>query len=74
MLKDMFRMHEEHVHEDNMIAMETCNQMHTKSRAQLRSAINAATSHILETDDLYNNADSTLDVCNVIESGDVTRY
>jgi len=50
MLKEMSKMHEEDAHDDNLIAMETFNQIHT--RAQMRAAENAANSHILETADL----------------------
>ena len=42
----MSKMHEEDAHDDNLIAMETSNQIHT--RAQMRAAENAAHSHILE--------------------------
>ena len=62
MLKEMSKMHEKDAHDDNLIAMETSNQVHT--RAQLRSAENAADSHILETGDLNNNTNSPLDVRN----------
>ena len=51
-------MHEEDAHDDTLIAMETSNQIHT--RAQLRTAENAANSRVLETDDLNNNANSPL--------------
>jgi len=43
-------MHEENAHDDNLIAMETSNQTHT--RAQMRAAENAAHSHILEPPDV----------------------
>ena len=56
----MSRMHKEDTHDDNLIAMETSNQIHT--RAQIRVAKNAATSHILETGELKNNANPPLDV------------
>jgi len=39
-------MHEEDAHDDNLIAMETSNQIHT--RAQMLAAENDAHSHILE--------------------------
>jgi len=42
-------MHEDDAHDDNLINMETSNQIHI--RAQLRAAENAANSHVLETDD-----------------------
>jgi len=45
-MKEMSKMHEEDAHDDNLIAMETSNQIHT--RAQMRAAENAAHSHILE--------------------------
>ena len=40
----MSKMHEEDAHDDNLIAMGTSNQMHT--RAQMRAAENAADSHL----------------------------
>ena len=46
----MSKMHEEDAHEDNLIAMETSNQIHTS--AQMRAAENAAHSHILEPSDV----------------------
>jgi len=46
MIKEMSKMHEEDAHDDNLIAMETSNQIHT--HAQMRAAENAANSHILE--------------------------
>jgi len=49
MMKEMSKMHEEDAHDDNLIAMETSNQMHT--RAQMRGAENTANSHILGSTD-----------------------
>jgi len=49
-MKEMSKMHEEDAHEDNLIAMETSNQIHTS--AQMRAAENAAHSHILEPSDV----------------------
>jgi len=60
MLKEMSRMHEEDAHGDDLIAMETSNQIHT--RAQLRAAESAANTHVLETDNLKNNANSPVDI------------
>jgi len=62
MLKEMSKMHEEDTHKDNLIAMEISNQIH--ARAQMYAAENAANSHILEIDDLNNNANSPLGVRN----------
>ena len=55
-------MHKEDAHDDNLIAMETSNQIHI--RAQIRAAENAANSHILEIKNLNDNANSPLDVRN----------
>jgi len=49
-MKEMSKMHEEDAHDDNLIVMETSNQIHT--RAQMRAAENAAHSHILEPPDV----------------------
>ena len=62
MLKERSEMHEEHAHDYNLIAMETSNPIHT--RDQLRAAENAFTSHVVETDDLNDNANSPLRVRN----------
>jgi len=62
MLKEKSKMHEEDAHDDNLIATEASKQIHT--RAQLHAAENAGNSHILETGDLNNNANSPLDVRN----------
>ena len=62
MLKEICKMHEEDAHDDNLMAMDTSNQVH--ARAQMRTAENAANSHILETGDLNDNANSPLDVRN----------
>jgi len=61
MLKKTSKMHEEDAHDNNLIAMETSNQVHTC--AQLRATENNANSNILGTDDLNNNANSPLHVC-----------
>jgi hypothetical protein len=53
MMKEMSKMHEEDAHDDNLIAMETSNQIHT--RTQMRAAENAANSHILEPTDADND-------------------
>ena len=58
MMKAMSKMHEEDAHDDNLIAMETSNQIHT--RAQMRAAENAANSHILEPADVDNDTNSPL--------------
>ena len=55
-------MHEEDAHDDNLIAMETSNQIHT--RAQMRAAENAAHSHILEPPDVDTDIISPLLVRN----------
>ena len=62
MLKEMSKMHEDEAHDDNLIAMETSNQILT--RAQMRAAKNAANSHILETADLNDDADPPLHLRN----------
>jgi len=46
----MSKMLEEDAYDDNLIAMATSNQIHT--RAQMRAAENAAHSHILEPPDV----------------------
>ena len=60
-MKEMSKMHDEDAHDDNLIAMETSDHIHT--RAQMRAAENAANSHILETNDLNQDANSSLHVC-----------
>jgi len=57
-LKEMSKMHEEDAHDDNLIAMETSNQIHT--RAQMRAAENAAHWHILEPPDVVTDTNSPL--------------
>ena len=49
-MKEISKMLEEDAYDDNLIAMETSNQRHT--RAQMRAAENAAHSHILEPPDV----------------------
>jgi len=61
-MKEMSKMHEEDAHDDNLIAMETSNQIHT--RAQMRAAENAAHSHILEPTDVDRDTNSPLLVRN----------
>jgi len=61
-MKEMSKMHEEDAHEDNLIAMETSNQIHT--RTQMRAAENAAHSHILEPPDVDTHIMSPLLVRN----------
>jgi len=61
-MKEMSKMHEEDAHDDNLIAMETSNQMHT--RAQMRAAENATHSHILEPPDVDTDIISPLLVRN----------
>jgi len=51
-MKEMSKIHEEDAHADNLIAMETSNQIHT--RAQMRTAENAVHSHILEPPDIIS--------------------
>jgi len=55
---EMSEMHEEDAHDDNLIAMETSNQIHT--RTQMRAAENAAKSHILEPTDVDNDTNLPL--------------
>jgi len=62
MMEEMFKMHEEDAHYDNLIAMETSNQINT--RAQMRADENAANSHILEPPDVDNHTNSPLLVRN----------
>jgi len=62
MLKEMSKMHEEVACDDNLIAMETSNQIH--SRTRMRAAKNAADSHILKTADLNDDANLLLHVRN----------
>ena len=57
-------MHEKDAHDDNLIAMETSNQIHT--RAQTRAAENAAHSHILEPPNVDTNIISLLLVRNPV--------
>jgi len=57
-MKEMSKMHEEDAHDDNLMDMETSNQMHT--RAQMRAAENAANSHIWEPTDVDNDTNSPL--------------
>ena len=57
-MKEMSKMHEEDAHDDNLIAMETSNQTHT--RAQMRAAENAANSLILDPADVDNDTNSLL--------------
>ena len=56
-VQEMSKMHEGDAHEDNLIAMETFNQIHT--RAQMRAAENAAHSHILKPPNVDTNINST---------------
>jgi len=58
MMKEMSKMHEEEAHGDNLIPMETSNQIHT--RAQMRAAENAVNPHILEPADVDNDTNSPL--------------
>jgi len=61
-MKEMSKMYEEDAHDDNLIAMETSNQIHT--RAQMRAAENAAHSHLLEPPDVDTDIISPLLVRN----------
>ena len=61
-MDEMSKMHEEDAHDDNLIATETFNQIHT--RAQMRAAGNAANSHILEPTDVDRDTNSPLLVRN----------
>jgi len=61
-MKEMSKMHEEDAHDDNLIAMETSNQIHI--RTQMRAADNAANSHILEPTDVDRDTNSPLLVRN----------
>jgi len=57
-MKEMSKMHEEYAHDNNLIAMETSNQIHT--RTQMRAAENAANSYILEPPDVDTDTNSPL--------------
>jgi len=64
-MAEMSKMHEadaEDAHDDNLIAMVTSNQIHT--RAQMRAAENAANSHILEPTCVDRDTNSPLLVRN----------
>jgi len=52
MLKERPRMHDDDAHDDDLIAMETSNYIHT--RAHLRAAKNDANSQVLATDILID--------------------
>ena len=54
----MSQMHDEDAHDDNLITMEISDHIHT--RAQMRAAENAANSHILDTNDLNQDTNSSL--------------
>jgi len=60
----MSKMHQENAHDDNLIAMETSNQIHT--RTQMPAADNAAHSHILEPPDVDTGIISPLLVRNPV--------
>ena len=70
-MKEMSKMHEEDAHDDNLIAMETWNQMHTG--AEMRAAENAAHSHILEPPDVDTDIISPLLVRNPAVTGTIKR-
>ena len=57
-MKETSKIHEEDVHDDNLIAMETSNQLHTS--AQMRAVANAVNSHILEPPDVDTDTNSPL--------------
>jgi len=57
-MKEMSKMHGEDAHDDNLIVMETSNQIHTC--AQMRAAENAANPHILEPTDVDRDTNSPL--------------
>jgi len=61
-MKEMSKMHEEDAHDDNLIAKETSNQIHTCT--QMRAAESAAHSHILEHHDVDTDIISQLLVRN----------
>jgi len=63
-MKEMSKMHEDGAHDDNLITMETSNQIHTC--AQMRAAENAANLHILEPADVDNDTYSPLLVRKVV--------
>ena len=67
-MKEMSKMHEEDAHDDNLIAMETYNKIHT--RAQMRAAENAANSYILEPPDVETDTNSPLLVRKCLPSCD----
>ena len=54
----MSKMQEEDVHDDSLIPMKKCNQIHT--RAQMRAAENAAHLHILEPPDVDTDINLSL--------------
>jgi len=58
MMKAMSKMHEENAHDDDLIAIKTSTQIH--SRAQMRAAEYAASSHILEPADVDNDTNLPL--------------
>ena len=59
-MKEMSKLREEDAHDDNLIALETSNQIDTC--AQMHADKNAANLHILETTDVDNNTNSPLHV------------
>jgi len=64
MMKKVSKMNEEDAHDDNLIAIETSNLIHT--RAQMRAAENAATSHILEPTDVDDDTNPPIHVRNML--------
>jgi hypothetical protein len=62
MMKEMSELHEEDAHDDNLIAIETSNQIQT--RAQIRAAENAAKLHILEPANVDNHTNLPIHVRN----------
>ena len=62
MMKEMSELHEEDACDDNLIAIETSNQIHT--RVQIRAAENAANLHILEPANVDNHTNLPIHVRN----------
>ena len=61
-MKEMSELHEEDACDDNLIAIETSNQIHT--RVQIRAAENAANLHILEPANVDNHTNLPIHVRN----------
>jgi len=62
MMKEMSKMHEEDAHDDNLIAMETFNQIHTRAQMHAVENLNPADVHILATTSVNNHTGSFRDI------------